>query len=54
MTIKTADLEDVIPCSLVEVSQSFRGNLLSSFSITVQGLPVEFSLKFSTGVFIHV
>jgi len=47
MTIKTAVFEDVTPCSLVEISQSFRGNLLSIFSITVQGLLVEFSLKFS-------
>jgi len=47
MAIKIAVFKDVAPCSLVEISQRNRGTLLSNFSITVQGLPVEFSFKFS-------
>jgi len=47
MIIKISVFKDVTPCSLVEISQLFRGTFLSNFNITVQGLPVGFSIKFS-------
>jgi hypothetical protein len=51
MTINIAVFKDMTPCSLVEISQNFRGTFLSNFSFTVQDLSVEFSLKFSDWMF---
>jgi len=47
MTKKISVFKEMTPCSLVQISQRFRGTFLSSFNITVQGLSVEFSIKSS-------